>query len=75
MNIINFEMRIPFPCPGGNVAGGHAVVAVGYDDTIKINNAICGKETMGSLMIRNSWGTSWGEGGHPHPVVDGSFLP
>lgn len=56
--------KIPFPCPGENIRGGHAVVAVGYDDGIKINNSICGKETKGALLIRNSWGASWGESGY-----------
>jgi C1A family cysteine protease len=50
--------EIPFPRPGDRVEGGHAVVAVGYDDSRKI-----GKET-GAVLIRNSWGTGWGDNGY-----------
>ncbi|MEW6220620.1 MAG: C1 family peptidase [Thermodesulfobacteriota bacterium] len=50
--------EIPFPVPGDAVEGGHAVVAVGYDDKKKI-----GAET-GAICIRNSWGRGWGEGGY-----------
>lgn len=35
----------------GNLAGGHCVVLVGYDDT------------QGCWIAKNSWGTSWGESG------------
>ncbi|WP_031433018.1 C1 family peptidase [Methylomarinum vadi] len=56
--------HFPFPCPTEKVMGGHAVVAVGYDDTKKIKNPICGKKTTGALLIRNSWGTGWGENGY-----------
>jgi len=38
--------------------GGHAVMAAGYDDNRKIG------ESTGALMIRNSWGTGWGDGGY-----------
>lgn len=50
--------EIPFPGAGDRVEGGHAVVAIGYDDAKKI-----GGDT-GALMIRNSWGTSWGNSGY-----------
>lgn len=56
--------KIPFPCPGERILGGHAIVAAGYDDTLKIKNSICGKETTGALLIRNSWGTTWGDRGY-----------
>jgi C1A family cysteine protease len=55
---------IPFPCPKDIVEGGHAVVAVGYDDKLKIKNTECGEVTTGALLIRNSWGTSWGDKGY-----------
>jgi C1A family cysteine protease len=49
---------IPFPGRGDSMDGGHAVVAVGYDDSKKV-----GKDA-GALIIRNSWGTGWGEKGY-----------
>jgi len=58
---------IPFPQPGDRLEGGHAVVAVGYDDARKI-----GKE-KGALLIRNSWGKEWGEKGYgwlPYAYVE-----
>lgn len=49
---------IPFPSPTESVEGGHAIMAVGYDDSKEIKN------TRGALLIRNSWGTSWGDAGY-----------
>ncbi len=56
--------KIPFPCPGEGVRGGHGIVAVGYNDAMEIENTTCGKKTKGALLIRNSWGTGWGDAGY-----------
>ena len=56
---------IPFPGSNERIEGGHAVAAVGYDDRLKIENGKKGgPETTGALLIRNSWGDGWGDGGY-----------
>jgi C1A family cysteine protease len=55
---------IPYPCPGERAQWGHAIVAAGYDDAKKIKNTKCNKETVGALLIRNSWGATWGDRGY-----------
>jgi C1A family cysteine protease len=55
---------IPYPASGEKVLGGHAIDAVGYDDSKVITNANNNKSTKGALLIRNSWGTGWGNKGY-----------
>jgi len=40
------------------------VMAVGYDDKLEITNKFSKEKTKGALLIRNSWGASWGEHGY-----------
>jgi len=42
----------PLPSPGEGELNGHAVLAVGYDDS------------QGWFLARNSWGTNWGMSGY-----------
>jgi C1A family cysteine protease len=57
--------KIPLPVAGEKVLGGHAIMAVGYDDSLKIKNSNPGGvETTGALLIRNSWSPGWGMGGY-----------
>lgn len=44
--------KVPLPKRGEAVLGGHAVLAVGYD------------ETAGTFLCRNSWGEAWGMAGY-----------
>lgn len=55
---------IPYPGPGEKAEWGHAIVAVGHDDSKKIKNTRTNKSTTGALLIRNSWGTGWGDAGY-----------
>jgi C1A family cysteine protease len=59
-NSINNAPDIPYPRRGDKVSGGHAIMAVGYDD----NHRTAAGEDEPSLIIRNSWGTGWGDGGY-----------
>jgi C1A family cysteine protease len=43
---------VPMPKTGEEVLGGHAVLAVGYDDSTR------------RFIVRNSWGTGWGIKGY-----------
>lgn len=59
--------EIPFPQQGDRAVGGHAVMAVGYDDRKSIGGR------TGALLIRNSWGRGWGREGYgwlPYAYVE-----
>lgn len=51
--------EIRMPRAGDRLMGGHAIMAVGFDDGRTIENS-----GTGALQIRNSWGTGWGQSGY-----------
>lgn len=54
---------MPMPLPTENKVGGHAVMAVGYDDASR------------RMIVRNSWGPGWGQAGYftmPYEYITGS---
>jgi C1A family cysteine protease len=57
----NMTDATDIPMPGGpdKPLGGHAVLAVGYDD----QHTVEGRKVP-SLKIRNSWGLQWGDEGY-----------
>ncbi len=62
--------RIPFPGAGDRVIGGHAMLVVGYDDNLRITNTTSGASTIGALIVRNSWGSAWGDHGYGYLPYD-----
>jgi len=56
--------KIPYPSRGEKKLGNHALLAVGYDDRIRIRNRKPGSpETVGAIRVQNSWSRKWGDGG------------
>lgn len=56
---------MPYPKPNESLLGGHAVLLVGYNDTTQ------------TFIVRNSWGTSWGDKGYfymPYKVIQNSSM-
>jgi C1A family cysteine protease len=50
--VVALDGVVPMPKRGESLLGGHAVMAVGYDDA------------SDRFIVRNSWGTQWGDGGY-----------
>lgn len=50
--------KMKMPRAGEKMLGGHAVMAVGYDDAKK------------HFIVRNSWGTEWGDDGYFYMPYD-----
>ena len=54
----------PYPVATESVVGGHSVLIVGYDDNKIAKNNRDGSSKTGCFLLRNSWGTSWGDHGY-----------
>ena len=56
----DFVIPLPKSKQSDTVIGGHAVLAVGYDDAVKV----VGQNDPGAVIVRNSWGIEWGDQGY-----------
>jgi len=63
-NSADVKGAFPYPGPTEHAIWGHGISAVGFDDNLQIKNLASGQTTTGALMIRNSWGTAWGNQGY-----------
>jgi C1A family cysteine protease len=57
---VNSQGDIWAPTQGERPVGGHALMIVGYDDERTCYNT----SSRGAFLVRNSWGTEWGDGGY-----------
>jgi C1A family cysteine protease len=71
--------RVPMPKLTGwlreRTVGGHAVLAVGYDDRMPYKHGA--NTRYGCVICRNSWGAEWGDDGHfylPYPFIQSPEL-
>jgi C1A family cysteine protease len=56
--------KILFPSKDEKKVGSHAVMAIGYSDTLEIGGDEEGHpKTTGAFLIQNSWSTQWGDKG------------
>ncbi|HEY9878640.1 MAG TPA: C1 family peptidase [Leptolyngbyaceae cyanobacterium] len=57
--------QMPYPANSDRPLGGHAMVAVGYDDSLTIEHFKPGGiKSKGAILVRNSWGPGWGKEGY-----------
>ena len=72
-NYDSVESNGLIPMPGGTDVGGHANVVVGYNDaTTNLDGS------KGAFIVRNSWGTSWGDKGYgymPYAFCTSNLMP
>lgn len=60
--------------PSNSLQTNHAVTIVGWDDTYSRNNFKVKPAGDGAYIVKNSWGTSWGDKGYFYVSYYDNFL-
>ena len=64
-SISTYEGKTIYNNTTESIDGGHAIVAVGWDDTVQVSDT-----QQGAFIMKNSWSEDWGDNGYFYLAYD-----